>query len=267
MDILIVALLALIQIEIIIFFISRKQSFASTRREPATYIDTSSLMDGRIMAAVSSGFIPRRLIIPRSVLAELQLLADGADSEKRTKARHGLDIAMELSSDNNLTVEILDDGAAEKGVDEQLLKLARKNQGAICTVDYNLAKVADVEQIPVLNINELAKQLRMNYLPGEKVSLKIVQKGNDKEKRQGVGYLADGTMVVVEQAGGDIDKTIEVEFIRSLQTAAGRMMFAKKMTQKEKSSSNTAAKKQQGRTRRSTKRANAEDVLVDLANR
>lgn len=260
MELVIIALLVLTQIELLMLLRKRQVSF-NRRHEQAVYIDTSSLMDGRIMAAVASGFIPSRLVIPRSVLAELQLLADGGDSEKRTKARHGLDLASELRDNKNLTVTILDDAATD-GVDEHLLALARKNGGAICTIDYNLAKVAQVENIPVLNINELAKQLRMNYLPGEKVSLKIVQKGNDKDKKQGVGYLADGTMVVVEQAGGDIDKMVEVEFIRSLQTAAGRMMFAKKVTKPKVA----AARKQQGRSRTSTRRT-AEDALVDLANR
>ena len=260
MDLFIIALLVLTQIELAVLLTRRQRRFGR-RQDPPVYIDTSSLMDGRIMAAVTGGFIPRNLVILRSVLAELQLLADGGDSDKRTKARHGLDLATELRANKSLRVRIQDD-TAKNGVDEQLLALARKNDGAICTIDYNLAKVAQVENIPVLNINELAKQLRMNYLPGEKVSLKIVQKGNDKDKRQGVGYLADGTMVVVEQAGGDIDKTIEVEFIRSLQTAAGRMMFAKKLAAK---TNGPASKKQLGRSRQSSRR-NAEDSLVDLAN-
>jgi len=259
MDLFIITLLILTQVELLILLRKRQATF-SRQNESSVYVDTSSLMDGRIMAAVASGFIPRRLVIPRSVLAELQLLADGGDSDKRTKARHGLDLASELRENKNLNVTILDDAATD-GVDEHLLALARKNGGAICTIDYNLAKVAQVENIPVLNINELAKQLRMTYLPGEKVSLKIVQKGNDKDKRQGVGYLADGTMVVVEQAGSDVDSTVEVEFIRSLQTAAGRMMFAKKIAKAK----TPTAKKQQGRSR-ITSRRSAEDSLVDLAN-
>lgn len=261
MELLIIALLALTQVELIILLMKQRSRSVRHPKQQPVYIDTSALMDGRIMAAVASGFIPNRLVIPRSVLAELQFLADGGDSEKRTKARHGLDLATELQTKDNLSVEIVDD-VASNGVDEQLLALARKNGGAICTVDYNLAKVAQVDNIPTLNINELAKHLRMNYLPGEKVSLKIVQKGNDKDKRQGVGYLADGTMVVVEQASGDLDKMIEVEFIRSLQTAAGRMMFAKKLAKPK--SANPTNKKNQGRSR-AVKRS-AEESLVDLAN-
>jgi len=260
MELFIIALLVLTQIELFIL-LRRRQAAFTRRHDTPVYVDTSSLMDGRIMAAVASGFTPRNLVIPRSVLAELQLLADNGDSDKRTKARHGLDLASELRENKDLNVLILDDAATD-GVDEHLLALARKNGGAICTIDYNLAKVAQVENIPVLNINELAKQLRMNYLPGEKVSLKIVQKGNDKDKRQGVGYLADGTMVVVEQAGSDIDSTVEVEFIRSLQTAAGRMMFARKLAKTKA----PAAKKQLGRSRSSSSRRTPEDNLVDLAN-
>jgi hypothetical protein len=125
-----------------------------------------------------------------------------------------------------VNVEILQDGSkAEEGVDERLLNLAKKHGAAVCTIDYNLNKVAVVEGITVLNVNELAKSLRMAYLPGEKMLLELVQKGQDSH--QGVGYLPDGTMVVVEHAHKSIGKTVEVEFIRSLQTAAGKMMFAK----------------------------------------
>lgn len=230
---LILALLVLLHIEKIWLLVRyfKKRSVTKNDGKPI-FVDTSSLMDGRITAAISSGFMPHNIVLPRSVLAELQLLADGSDSDKRTKARHGLDVARQLREDSFISATVFDDGDAKKGVDERLLELAREHKGAICTVDYNLAKVAEVESIKILNINELAQQLRMNYLPGERVSLKISQKGNDAH--QGVGYLADGTMVVVEQAQSEIGKTVEVEFIRSLQTVAGRMMFAKKMTAKQR---------------------------------
>lgn len=264
MELIIIALLVLTQVELLILLTKKHHVSKKDHRGSVVYVDTSALMDGRIMAAAMSGFIPRDLAIPRSVLAELQLLADGSDGDKRTKARHGLDVASALREHADLRVKIIDDGEAEKGVDEQLLLLARKNGGAICTVDYNLAKVAEVEQIKVLNINELAKQLRMNYLPGEKVSLKITQKGNDRH--QGVGYLSDGTMVVVEQAANDIDKTVEIEFIRSLQTAAGRMMFAKKIQKNNTDTGSTKKTQARARTSFAKKKRNAEDALVDLAN-
>ncbi len=190
------------------------------------FVDTSVLIDGRIMAVAQSGFITGTLAIPRSVIGELQFLADNADSDKRAKARQGLDLVKELQEIENLDVEIFQDGSkAEEGVDERLLTLAKQYNGSICTIDYNLNKVAVVEGIRVCNVNELAKNLRMAYLPGEKMNLELVQKGQDSH--QGVGYLEDGTMVVVEQASKYVGQKIEVEFIRSLQTAAGKMMFAK----------------------------------------
>lgn len=197
-------------------------------RKHQIFVDTSVLIDGRIIPVAASGFVGDTLVIPRSVIGELQFLADNADADKRARARHGLDVVKELQELDNVEVQILQDGSkAEEGVDERLLNLAKKHGGAICTIDYNLNKVAAVEGITVCNVNELAKNLRMAHLPGEKIMLEIVQKGQDSH--QGVGYLADGTMVVVEQASSQIGRTIEIEFIRSIQTAAGKMMFAKKI--------------------------------------
>jgi rRNA-processing protein FCF1 len=195
-------------------------------------VDTSVLIDGRIIAVAKSGFIGGVLVIPRSVIGELQFLADNADHEKRARARHGLDIVTELQNMPQVNVEILQDGSkAEEGVDERLLKLAKKSGAAICTIDYNLNKVAVVEGIMVVNVNELAQSLRMAYLPGERLRLELVQKGQDSH--QAVGYLGDGTMVVVEHASKFIGKIMEVEFIRSLQTAAGKMMFARLVEQRD----------------------------------
>lgn len=195
-------------------------------------VDTSVLIDGRIIAVAASGFIGDTLVIPRSVIGELQFLADNADHEKRARARHGLDVVSELQTMPSVTVEILQDGSkAEEGVDERLLNLAKKHAAAVCTIDYNLNKVAVVEGITVLNVNELAQSLRMAYLPGEKILLELVQKGQDSH--QAVGYLPDGTMVVVEHANKNIGQTVEIEFIRSLQTAAGKMMFAKRVETKQ----------------------------------
>lgn len=195
-------------------------------------VDTSVLIDGRIIAVAKSGFIGDTLIIPRSVIGELQFLADNADHDKRARARYGLDVVTELQNMPSVNVEILQDGSkAEEGVDERLLMLAKKYTAAVCTIDYNLNKVAVVEGITVLNVNELAQSLRMAYLPGEKMLLELVQKGQDSH--QGVGYLADGTMVVVEHASKNIGQTIEIEFIRSLQTAAGKMMFARPVERKQ----------------------------------
>ncbi len=190
------------------------------------FVDTSVLIDGRIIAIAESGFLTRPLYIPRSVVGELQFLADNADTEKRTRARHGLDVINQLQSIPLIKTIIFADGVkAEEGVDNRLLSLAKKHHGSLCTIDYNLNKVAVVEGIEVLNVNELAKSLRMAYLPGERGMLELTQKGNDQH--QGVGHLEDGTMVVVEHAYKQIGSIVEVEFIRSLQTAAGKMMFAK----------------------------------------
>ncbi len=191
-------------------------------------LDTSVLIDGRIIAIAKSGFIGDTLVVPRSVVGELQFLADNADHDKRARARYGLDVVRDLQSIPHVNVEILQDGSkAAEGVDERLLSLAKKHGAAVCTIDYNLNKVAVVEGIPVLNVNELAQSLRMAYLPGEHMVLDLVQKGQDSH--QGVGYLADGTMVVVEHASRFIGQSVEIEFIRSLQTAAGKMMFARRI--------------------------------------
>lgn len=197
------------------------------------FVDTSVLIDGRIVSVAKAGFIGDTFAIPRSVIGELQFLADNSDHDKRARARYGLDVVKELQEIDGLDVLIYQDGSkASEGVDERLLALAKKHSGSvICTIDYNLNKVAVVEGIRVLNVNELAKSLRMSYLPGEKIMLELVQKGQDSH--QGVGYLADGTMVVVEHAYKQIGQTIEVEFIRSLQTAAGKMMFAKRVEDKK----------------------------------
>ena len=215
---------------------------ASKKAGSSILVDTSVLIDGRIIAVAKSGFIGGALVIPRSVIGELQFLADNADHEKRARARHGLDVVTELQHMPQVDVEILQDGSkAEEGVDERLLKLAKKSGASICTIDYNLNKVAVVEGISVVNVNELAQSLRMAYLPGERLRLELVQKGQDSH--QAVGYLGDGTMVVVEHASKYMGKIMEVEFIRSLQTAAGKMMFARLVEQREaQAQSKTSAK-------------------------
>lgn len=227
MEILIISLLLIIAAEAtyLVAINTKKQVHKKAGRP--IFVDTSVLIDGRIIAVAESGFIGSdTLFIPRSVIGELQYLADNADAEKRSRARHGLDIVSELQKMPLLKVEIFQDGSkAEEGVDERLLKLAKQYNGAVCTIDYNLNKVAQVEKIQVLNVNDLAMSLRMAYLPGEKILLELTQKGNDGH--QAVGHLTDGTMVVVEHASKLMGRTVEIEFIRSLQTAAGKMMFAK----------------------------------------
>lgn len=238
METLIVILLLVIATEVTYLTVTNFKRFGRTSQSPI-FVDTSVLIDGRIVAIAQSGFMSRTLYIPRSVVGELQFLADNADSEKRARARHGLDIINELQALTTVETKIFQDGTrAKDGVDNRLLELAKKHNGLICTIDYNLNKVAVVEGISVLNVNDLAKTLRMAYLPGERTIIELSQKGNDSH--QGVGHLSDGTMVVVEQGGQLIGKAVEIEFIRSLQTAAGKMMFAKLVNAPEKKSSRNA---------------------------
>lgn len=207
------------------------------------FVDTSVLMDGRIVPIAEAGFVPGRLVVPRSVIGELQLLADNGDSDKRERARRGLDVVKQLQATEVVDITILQDGStASEGVDERLLMHAKNTGGAIATIDFNLNKVAAVEGITVLNVNELARNLRMSYLPGERVTLELTTSGSDNH--QAVGHLGDGTMVVVEHAKKYIGSRVEVEIIRSLQTAAGRMMFAR-LVQKQTAQADIASPKKQ----------------------
>ena len=222
---LVVALLILGEVS---YLLARLPKNSIKSKDRAILVDTSVLMDGRIVPVAQTGFIGGTLVIPRSVIGELQFLADHADADKRARARYGLDVVTELQAMERVNVELLQDGShAREGVDDRLLKLAKQHGAVIMTLDYNLNKVAAVEGTEVLNLNELAQSIRMEHLPGEKITLELIQKGQDAH--QGVGYLPDGTMVVVEQASAQIGQTLNVEIIRNLQTAAGRMIFAKKI--------------------------------------
>ncbi len=227
MELLLTAVVLVIAAETSYLVVSQhRKTKHSNKKQMPIFVDTSVLIDGRIVSIAESGFITSTLFIPRSVVGELQFLADNADTDKRSRARHGLDVVSELQVLSSVNTEIFDDGTkAEEGVDNRLLKLAKQYKGAICTIDFNLNKVAQVEGITVLNVNDLAMTLRMAYLPGEKTKIEVTQKGNDQH--QGIGHLPDGTMVVVEHASQFIGKAVEIEFIRGLQTAAGKMMFAR----------------------------------------
>ncbi|HCH34864.1 MAG: PilT protein domain protein [Candidatus Saccharibacteria bacterium GW2011_GWC2_48_9] len=220
--IIIIALIVLAQTSYLSYRLVLKESRVARQ---SIYVDTSVLIDGRILAIAHAGFIPGELVIPRSVLRELQTLADGSDNDKRLKARKGMDLARELQGIETISVRIQQDGAALEGVDERLIELAKKHHASICTIDFNLNKVAQVEGIAVLNINELAKNIRSVHMPGERLVIDLVTHGQDSH--QGVGYLDDGTMVVVENASKFVGTKKEVEFIRLLQTDAGKMMFAR----------------------------------------
>lgn len=190
------------------------------------YIDTSVLIDGRILDVAKTGFIGGDLIIPKSVLLELQLIADGKDNEKRARARAGLEVAAELERVIEVNTEILYDGELEnKKVDEELLKLAKTDGGILMTLDYNLIKVADAEKIPTLNINDLALAVRGGFAIGDRVKLRILEKGS--LRGQGVGHLSNGTMVVVDKAANKVGKEVTVELTNIHETSAGKMVFAK----------------------------------------
>ena len=235
-------ILLILIILLIIFWDDNKEKTPLIRKaNKRVLVDTSILIDGRFLAVAKTGFINFDILIPRSVVGELQILADGGDDKKRTRARYGLDIISALQSEKGLNVLILADGnSAKEGVDNRLLNLAKKMNAAILTADYNLNKVAKVEGIEVLNINELVQSVRADFLPGEKLMLEITGRGN--EKKQGVGHLPDGTMVVVENAESLVGTTCEVEFIRSLQTAAGKMMFARPVVVKNQKAESAKSK-------------------------
>jgi rRNA-processing protein FCF1 len=191
-------------------------------------LDTSVLIDGRILAIARSGLLSARLIVVRSVVRELQFMADKADHDKRERARYGLEVIEKLQELPGTQVEVREDGElSEHGVDEQLILLAQKTGAKLCTIDYNLNKAARVQSVEIININELAHALRVIHLPGEKIDVQLIQPGQDK--KQAVGYLDDGTMVVVDDSRDQIGETVAVELTRVLQTTAGRMMFAKRI--------------------------------------
>ncbi len=188
-------------------------------------VDTSTLIDGRIADISQAGFIPGSLIIPRFVLDELQHIADSYDSMRRNRGRRGLEILTRLQQESNTPLEISDLDAKDiTDVDSKLVKLAKSLGCAIITNDFNLNQVAKIQGVQVLNVNELANAVRPVALPGEEMQVSIIQEG--KEFGQGLGFLDDGTMIVVENGLRYINSSITVVVTRMLQTAAGRMIFA-----------------------------------------
>lgn len=241
MEIFIIILLLTLIIEV--YILGRSPRSTKQIATISTLVDTSVLMDGRIVDIAKTGFLRGQIVVPRSVLAELQLLADGSDHGKRERARSGLDAVKKLKDVLGGHFILLQDDTKARGVDDALLILAKETSSAILTLDYNLNKVAQVEGVEVLNINELAKSIRMVHLPGDSLNLELIQKGQSSD--QAVGYLSDGTMVVVEQAKKYIGQHKSVEIIRSLQTDAGKMMFAKIISQDKPSDSKKIASQKQ----------------------
>jgi uncharacterized protein YacL len=188
-------------------------------------LDTSVIIDGRIADISRTGFLFGTFLIPRFVLNELQYIADSADSMRRQRGRRGMEVLSELQKDATVAVRISDiDVEGVREVDDKLVVLARQMKSPIMTNDYNLNRVAELQGVPVLNVNELANAVKSVLLPGEPLLVDIIQEG--KESGQGVGYLDDGTMVVVEDGRGRINQQVTVTVTKVLQTAAGRMIFA-----------------------------------------
>jgi uncharacterized protein YacL len=197
-------------------------------------LDTNVIIDGRVSDVCRTGFIEGTIYVPGFVLDELQHIADSSDALKRARGRRGLDILNQMRSELSLMVRSLDTKAEfgiHEEVDSKLVKLAKKLSGAIVTNDFNLNKVAELQGVPVLNINELANALKPVVLPGEEMSVTVIKEG--KEMSQGIGYLDDGTMIVIEGARRRIGETLEVIVSSVLQTVAGKMIFAQIKTSHE----------------------------------
>ncbi|MFN2117347.1 MAG: PIN/TRAM domain-containing protein [Candidatus Promineifilaceae bacterium] len=189
-------------------------------------LDTSVIIDGRITDISKSGFIRSTLLVPGFILSELQHIADSADSLRRNRGRRGLEVLSILQNETTIPIQITDMDVSEvRDADSKLVALARDLHCPIMTNDYNLNRVAELQGVTVLNINDLANAVKALYLPGEELEVKIIQEG--KEYGQGVGYLEDGTMVVIEDGRSFINRTQNVTVTKVLQTTAGRMIFAR----------------------------------------
>jgi uncharacterized protein YacL len=205
----------------------RESGFRSNkaRKGDVVLLDTSVIIDGRIADISRTGFIGETMLVPRFVLNELQHIADSSDSLRRNRGRRGLDMLNKLQKESVVPIRITDMDMNEvREVDDKLVMLAKQLHCPIITNDYNLNRVAELQGVMVLNVNELANAVKVIFLPGETMQVLIIQEG--KEAGQGVGYLDDGTMVVVENGRRHINRTIDATVTKVLQTAAGRMIFA-----------------------------------------
>ena len=192
---------------------------------PLAYVDTSALIDGRINDVVASGFLYGTLIVPRFVVDELQSIADNRDQARRVRGRRGLEVLAVLQKDPRVSVELSDEDPQNVDkVDAKLIELASRRSAGILTNDFNLNRVAQLHDVRVLNMNQLANALKPAFLPGDPLKVKVIQQG--KEPGQGLAYLDDGTLIVVEGGGEMIEKDVDVTVVRVLQTVAGRMVFA-----------------------------------------
>jgi uncharacterized protein YacL len=189
-------------------------------------LDTSAIIDGRIADMAETGFLEGSLVVPGFVLRELQMVADSQDGSKRQRGRRGLDVLQRMQGNSLLTIQIIEDDYPKiREVDLKLIELAKDLDGKIVTNDFNLNKIAHLHNVAVLNINDLANSLKPVVLPGEKMTILILKEG--KEYNQGVGYLDDGTMVVVDHARRMIGRSVEIAVTSVLQTASGKMIFGR----------------------------------------
>ncbi|MGZ3588414.1 MAG: PIN domain-containing protein [Candidatus Limnocylindrales bacterium] len=203
----------------------RNAAAADQANTPWIVVDTSAIIDGRIADIAASGFLFGTLIVPRFVLLELQHIADHPDPNKRNRGRRGLEILATLQKEERLPVEVTEQDFPEiEEVDAKLVALAKARNAAILTNDFNLNRVAELQGIRVLNVNHLANAVKPAFLPGEELRIRVIQEG--KEPGQGVAFLDDGTMIVVEGGSRFLDRDLDVTVTRVLQTVAGRMVFA-----------------------------------------
>ena len=206
-------------------FTKAREAQTATAAMSALIVDTSAIIDGRLPTVASVGFLPSTLIVPRFVLDELRRIADDAEPLRRQRGRRGLETLAQLQDDGHAQIQIDEDDFPDaRDVAAKLLALARARNGRLLTTDANLSRVADVEQIRVLNFNALAEAMHQQMLPGELLQVRVQQEG--REHGQGVGYLEDGTMVVIEEGRGRLGEDVTVEVQRVIQTSAGRMVFA-----------------------------------------
>ncbi|GLB61409.1 PIN/TRAM domain-containing protein [Cytobacillus sp. NCCP-133] len=219
--------------ELLTLFSNKKKKTAEEDSEPETaaknslkILDTSVIIDGRIADICQTGFLEGTIVIPQFVLEELQHIADSSDVLKRNRGRRGLDILNKIQKELSIKVEIYEGDFEEiQEVDSKLVKLAKITNGVVVTNDFNLNKVCELQKVAVLNINDLANAVKPVVLPGEEMKVQVIKDG--KEQNQGIAYLDDGTMIVVEEGRNYIGKHIDVLVTSVLQTSAGRMIFAK----------------------------------------
>ncbi len=208
----------------------RKKKVGKQKKlEYPLFLDTSAIIDRRIFDVIDTGLLNGTVVVPQSILEELKYIADAQDAVKRERGRRGLEYLERLRKSKKMKFVILEDEeeGRKKKVDEKLIAITKRYKGKLITCDYNLEKEASIQNVKVINVNSLANDLKVSAVPGEAVHMKVLHQG--KDSTQGVGYLDDGTMVVVEQGSEFVGLTVDVVISRVIQTATGRILFAKKI--------------------------------------